>query len=343
MIQISNLKRDKTVSGKVLVAEKHLSRTKEGKHFLRLSLMDPSGRIEGILWDNAEQVSQSISQGQVVEIRGMVKYYQKEKQIKLQAINPVPIGQENLEAFLPSTSRKKEEMEEEFHRVIRGIKNSFLRRLLEDIFRDPEIWKAFCKAPAAKSMHHAFLGGLLEHTLSLVSLVQLVLKHYTFLDRDLLLSGALLHDLGKTWEIAPELGFDYTDKGRLLGHILIGLDVIEKKISGIPDFPKSLALQLKHLVASHHGELEFGSPKHPMTLEAFCLHMLDNLDAKILSIHEYLQKEASEGNRWTSYHRILQRYFYIPESFSNTETSRDESTEGSDTVNAELFSDPKKR
>ena len=341
MIQISELQRNKTVSGKILVAEKHLSRTKEGKPFLRLSLMNPSGRIEGILWENAEQLSQRISQGQVVEIRGVVTFYQQEKQIKLQEITPVPKEQGNPDSFLPSSARKTEEMQEELHRVIRTIKNPFLRRLLEDIFRDPDIWKAFCRAPAAKSMHHAYLGGLLEHTLSLALLVRVVLKHYPFLDGDLVLAGALLHDLGKTWELSPDLGFDYTDEGRLLGHILMGLDVMEKKIACIPEFPQPLAMQLKHVVASHHGELEFGSPKQPMTLEAICLHMLDNLDAKLLSIHEYMNREAVQDDRWTPFHRVLQRFFYVPESFSPQASGKDRK-KGSDPTDPELFLDPKK-
>jgi len=179
---------------------------------------------------------------------------------------------------------------------------------------------------------------LLEHTLSLARLVQLTLRNYAFLDRDLLLAGALLHDLGKSRELSPELGFDYTDEGRLLGHILIGMNIIESKIALVPEFPAPLALQLKHLLVSHHGELEFGSPKPPMTLEAFCLHQLDNLDAKLAGIREYLASESASQERWTAYHRVHERYFYIPESFSGL-AKPEESAEKKAIPALELFAD----
>lgn len=314
MIQIHELRKNENIEGRLLIADMQLSRTKDGKPFLRLSLMNRTGRIEGILWENAEQASRLVRQGRIVEIQGLVGIYQQEPQIKLQAISPVPEEEQDLEGFLPSSSRRREEMKAELHRIIREIKNPFIRRLLEDIFRDPDIWDAFSRAPAAKSMHHAFLGGLLEHSLSLTRLVQTVLKNYPFMDQDLLTAGALLHDLGKAWELSAELGFDYTDEGRLLGHILIGLEKIEKKITAIPEFPKTLAMNLKHMVASHHGELQFGSPKEPVTLEAYCLHLLDSLDAKLLGIREYMQKEAQGNRQWTAFHRVHQRFFQIPAS-----------------------------
>jgi 3'-5' exoribonuclease len=314
MLNLMQLQLDDSVEGNVLISEKQLARTKDGKPFLRLTLMNHSGSIEATLWSNAEETALNFIRGQVVHIRGRVTSYQQELKINLKAI--APISEEELDKtdFLPSSSRDIGEMTEELHRTIHGIKNPFLRRLMEALFRDPEIWKRFSSAPAAKSMHHAFLGGLLEHSLSLAGLARVVSKYYPYLDADILTAGALTHDLGKAWEISSELGFDYTDEGRLLGHIQIGIRVLEKKIAEIPDFPSSLAMHLKHLVGSHHGDPAFGAMKEPMTLEAVCLHQLDNLDAKVNGIRDYMEKSIPENEQWTPFHRVHQQYFYLPDS-----------------------------
>ncbi len=338
MLDIHKLKIKDSIQGKVLIAEKHLHLTREGKPYLRLRLINRTGSIEGILWEDAEAAANQLSQGQVVNIKGVVVLYQQELRLRLNSLSPVPEHVANKREFLPSSPRDLEEMTDEFHQTIRKVKNPFLKHLLESIFRDPEIWKIFSNAPAAKAMHHAYLGGLLEHSLSVARLVQQISKIYPFLNHDLILTAALIHDLGKGWELSPELGFEYTDKGRLLGHIIIGLDIIEKKITQIPEFPLSLSLQLKHLITSHHGKLEFGSPKSPATLEAICLHMLDDLDAKLCGVHEYIQKEASINDAWTAFHRIHQQYFYIPESLPNNEKVSKPSKKEEDDNPPTLFS-----
>jgi 3'-5' exoribonuclease len=319
MLDLQELKPQDPVKGTLLVAEKHLNTTKDGKPYLRLQLMNRTGSIEAVLWDGAESAYDLLSESpeQVVEIKGVVVLYQQERRIRLNRVSPARGGMANPEEFLPTSSRDPEEMESEFHRTIRRVGNPFLRRLLEAIFRDPEIWELFRNAPAAKMMHHAYRRGLLEHTLSLTRLVQLVRRNYPFLDGDLLLTAALLHDLGKAWEIRPGAGFEYSDEGKLLGHILLGVNLLERKIATIPEFPPSLAMNLKHLVISHHGEMEFGSPKRPMTLEAACLHALDNLDAKLWGIHDFLKKEAAPGKRWTAFHRVHQQHFYIPDTYQD--------------------------
>lgn len=325
MIDLQALKEQDRIRGSLLVAEKHLQTTKDGKPFLRLQLMNRTGTIEAVLWDGAEPAYRLLCQSPkpVVEVEGVVVLYQQERRIRLHNLSAAPGQTSRVEDFLPVSSRDPEEMAEELHRTVRKVGNPFLRRLLEATFRDPEIWEAFRLAPAAKRMHHAYCGGLLEHTLSLARLAQLAHKNYPFLDPDLLLTGALVHDLGKAWELQAEAGFEYSDEGRLVGHILIGLEVLQKKIEGIPEFPPSLALSLKHLVLSHHGEMEFGSPKRPMTLEAVCLHGLDDLDAKLGGLHEFVKKEAAPGKQWTAFHRVHQRYFYIPESVLDEEEPRE--------------------
>jgi len=313
MLNLTQLQTDAPVEGNVLISEKQLARTKDGRAFLRLTLMNHSGSIEATLWNNAEPVARSLVRGQVVRISGRVTTYQQELKVNLKTIEPVAEEELDKTDFLPCSARDATEMAEELHRTIRGIKNPFLRLLMEAIFRDPDIWERFATAPAAKSVHHAFLGGLLEHTLSLAGLVRVVAKHYPNLDADLLTAGALTHDVGKAWEISPDLGFDYTDEGRLLGHIQIGLQLLERKIAQIPDFPAPLALHLKHLLGSHHGEPSFGALKPPMTLEAICLHHLDNLDAKLHGIRQFLERNTSENENWSPYHPVHQQYFFLPD------------------------------
>ncbi len=318
MLNISNLQLDAAVNEALLVAEKQLNRTRDGKPFLRLTLMNRTGRIEGTLWNNAEEVSLHCAQGQLVHVRGRITTYQKELKINMKSVSPVEGETLDMSGFLPSSSRDPGEMAEELHRTIRGIKNPFLKHLMEDVFRDTEIWDRFSRAPAAKSMHHAFLGGLMEHSLSLAALAKTVAKNYPFLDADLLTVGALTHDLGKAWELSPDLGFDYTDAGRLLGHIYIGMNVLEKKIAEIAEFPPQLAMHLKHLLGSHHGEPAFGALKPPMTLEAICLHQLDNLDAKMYGIRDFMESAIPENEQWSTYHRVHQQYFFSPEPLGKT-------------------------
>lgn len=334
MLNVREFKEQDRIQGQMLVAEKHLQTTKDGRPFLRLQLMNRTGTIEAVLWDNAEAAYRLLcgSPQQVVDLKGVVVLYQQERRIRLHSVSPAPEETTGLDAFLPTSERDPEEMADELHRTIRKVGNPFLRRLLEAVFRDPEIWEAFRNAPAAKMMHHAYRGGLLEHSLSLARLARLAHKNYPFLDRDLLLTGSLLHDLGKAWELRADLGFDYSDDGRLVGHIVLGIETLQRKIDGLHDFPPALASTVKHLVISHHGEMEFGSPKQPMTLEALCLHGLDDLDAKLRGVHDFLKKEAAPGKQWTSFHRVHQRYFRIPDPFSADqpppEVLRDEPEEG---------------
>lgn len=313
LVSIPSLKERDPFQGRLLIADRQLATTREGKPYLKLVLMNRTGSIEGILWENAESEFLRLLPGDVADVTGTVVLFQQERRLRVQALSPVPREEVRKEEFLPASARDPAEMEAELHRTIRKVRNPFLRRLLESVFRDLEIWEAFRQAPAAKAMHHAYLGGLLEHTLSLARLVQLSVRNYPFLDGDLVLAGALLHDLGKAWELSPDMGFEYTDKGRLIGHILLGMEVLDRKIREIPDFPSDLGMHLKHIVASHHGELAHGSPKRPKTLEALFLHGLDNLDAKLWGVQQFMQREAKGADRWTPYHRVHERYFYVPE------------------------------
>jgi 3'-5' exoribonuclease len=174
-------------------------------------------------------------------------------------------------------------------------------------------------APASKWLHHNYLGGLLEHTLSLAQLALRIASHYQGLNTDLLLTASIFHDLGKVDELAYHRSFDYSDDGRLLGHIILGLERVEDKIRQLPDFPKELSTLVKHFLLSHHGQYIWGSPKKPMTLEAVMLHFLDDMDAKVNGIQQFIRKEVPEGARWSAYHRTFEQYFYVPGAPGQTE------------------------
>ena len=215
--------------------------------------------------------------------------------------------------YLPQTSQDIEKMFEELKNIASQVRRPFLSRLLSAFLNDEELVKKIKMAPAAKAVHHVFLGGLLEHTLAVAQLVLLVGPRYKGIDQELLLTGAILHDLGKVSELSFDRTFDYTDPGRLLGHITLTAEMLDEKIKSIPDFPQNLAVLLKHIILSHHGEYEFGSPKRPKTLEALLLHQLDDLDAKMNGFMAWIEKEKDTPSRWTSYHKLFDRFIYKPE------------------------------
>jgi 3'-5' exoribonuclease len=196
--------------------------------------------------------------------------------------------------------------------ICRQIKDPHLAQLLQLFWEDESFVKRFRMAPASKWLHHNYLGGLLEHTLSLVQLALEISNHYPGLNIDLLLTASIFHDLGKVDELSYHRSFDYSDEGRLLGHIVLGIERLEDKIRQLPDFPKDLSTLLKHFLLSHHGQYVWGSPKKPMTLEAVMLHFLDDMDAKINGIQQFIKKEVPEGARWSAYHRMFEQYFYVP-------------------------------
>jgi 3'-5' exoribonuclease len=213
-------------------------------------------------------------------------------------------------------------MEGELRLTVASVANPHLRQLLELFLADTEFFAAYRVAPAAKGMHHVYLGGLLEHSLAVVALVNQVVPLYPALNRDLLVVGALLHDIGKTREMSYARSFDYTDEGKLIGHITIGLEMITLKVASIPGFPPELAMLVKHLILSHHGQYEYGSPKRPKTLEATVLNYLDDMDAKINGITTHINKDSGAAGNWTAYHRLYDRYFFTGGSGEEAEMPR---------------------
>jgi 3'-5' exoribonuclease len=209
--------------------------------------------------------------------------------------------------YFPASRRDPEEMFAELRGIIAGIGEPHLRALLEAVFADQEIARPFRAAPAAKLVHHAYLGGLIEHVLSLCSLCRLTAAHYQDIDLDLLLAGAILHDLGKIHELSYSRSFSYSTEGQLLGHIVIGLQMVHEKLRQVEDFPPRLRTLLEHMILSHHGELEFGSPKVPLFAEAMLLHQLDNLDSKMECIRSLIDLDRQAEGVWTGYNNVLDR------------------------------------
>jgi 3'-5' exoribonuclease len=318
---INEIKENDHVDSLFLVKEKSSGITKTGNAYLKLKLMDRSGEIEGRIWTSVETFADSFEKDDFVQVLGKTSSFQEHLQLNITHIQRV--GEEEIlfSDFFPMAEKDIEEMFRSLLEISQQIKNPHLSQLLQLFWEDESFIKLFKMAPASKWLHHNYLGGLLEHTLSLVQLVLKNVSHYHGLNLDLLLTASILHDLGKVDELSYHRSFDYSDEGRLLGHIIIGIERLTDKIRQLPDFPKNLATLLKHLLLSHHGQYIWGSPKRPMTLEAVMLHYLDDMDAKMNGIQQFIKKQAPEGSRWSTYHRMFDQYFYVPAPWEQVELS----------------------
>ena len=312
---VAELRENEPVESSFLVKSKNTATGRTGRLFINLVLMDSTGEIEAKIWDDAAEWDKAFSEGDLVKVRGKILNYQGRLQLNVAELRRCFSDEVNPDDFFPHSHQDLEKMFREFLSLINSIQNPYLKKLLQQIFLDPQISADFKIAPAAKSVHHVFRGGLLEHSLSIAKLTQKFVAHYRDfsqlqIDGDLLLAGAALHDLGKIKEISPEGNFSYTNEGRLIGHIVLGFELVSGEIKKIQDFPPELELTLKHILLSHHGFQEFGSPQEPMTLEAMILYYLDDLDSKIQSISSHLEKDKTNKDDWTPYHRSYERYFY---------------------------------
>lgn len=309
-INVCDLAEGQQVHDLFLIGRKNLSETKNGKPYLALSLMDKTGEIEARVWDNASHFDALAEPGKIVAIEAQVKAFRDKLQLSISSLNPVD-DESLLVHFIPVSKRSVKEMKQELVSVIDEIKDEPLRKLLELVFQG-EALKQFSRAPAAKQMHHAYLGGLIEHTLSVTGLAKGLAKHYPNLDRDLLVAAALLHDLGKIKEFSfNTVPFDYTDSGRLVGHLVIGSEMVKQSGKNIPGLSSERLDQLIHLILSHHGRHEFGAPCLPMTAEAILLHHIDDIDAKMNYI-EKLSEQVEPGNyQWSDYQRPLERFLLL--------------------------------
>ena len=307
---VNEIKDRDPVAAVFLVKDKILAMAKNGKPYMNLRLMDKSGDIEAKVWDNCELLDKQFDKDDFVKVRGKASVYMNKMQVVIAEIAKVPEEQVELANFLPESPRDIALMRTELTATVVGLGDPHLKALMEAFLADEPFLKLYCQAPAAKGMHHVYLGGLLEHSLSLVALMKSIAPLYGGLNEDLLVVGALLHDVGKIYEMSFERAFDYTDAGKLLGHITIGVELVEEKIRLVEGFPRELSLLLKHMLLSHHGQYEYGSPKRPKTVEATILNYLDDLDSKINGIRSHIAKETASTSRWTSHHRLYDRYFF---------------------------------
>ncbi len=312
MTLISDITDGQQVSGQYLVQEAAKAETKTGKPYLSLKLMDKSGDIMAKVWDQAEEWEPHCPAGAVIAIKGRCSSFRNALQLTINDMQRLPDQQVDFSAFLPSSPYDVDEMAAEFLALVEGVGDSHIKNLLRSFFTDADFADLFKKAPAAKAMHHAYLGGLLEHTLGVARLADAVSKLYPSLDRSLLMAGAMLHDIGKTREFALESNrFDYSDAGRLVGHMVMGVEMIQARISRLQDFPEELGVRIKHMILSHHGRHDFGSPTLPMLQEAFVLNFIDDLDAKINTIDRVSRQAKGEGYQWSDYQRSLERFLFI--------------------------------
>lgn len=303
----------------LITTKSEVKTTKNGKPFLSLELRDKSTVMPAKVWSNFDEVIDKIKEGAIVKVAGIIEDYAGTLQIR---VDKIRLANEkdhvSSEDFLPKSIRPLNEMIDEFNSVITSITNPYLNLLLKKIFSG-ENFNRFCRTPAGKSWHHAYINGLLEHTLEIIKICDLMAVLHPEINRDLLISGALLHDFGKTEELLYENFFDYTDKGKLIGHIVLSAIEIEKNILQIEGFPEDLKNQLLHLVLSHQGKLEFASPVEPKTLEAIVLYQADELSAKTNAYKFAIEADKSRGNKWTRFLQLANTSLYIPDNFQGEE------------------------
>jgi 3'-5' exoribonuclease len=292
-----------------VLAEKRMAHKRDGNSFLNVTLADKTGQIKGVAWDHVAQIAEAAVAGDFVHIAATAGEYRGGLQLVIKAMTAVASDQVSPEDFLPTTTRNVDQMFLRLTSLTDTITTPCLAQLMTAFWSDDALVQQFKRAPAAKMMHHAYIGGLLEHTLSMALLVDKIAGHYNGVDRDLLLVGAVLHDIGKVRELSYSHRIDYTDEGRLLSHIVIGLEMVEAKITALADFPKGPAALIKHMVVSHHGAREFGSPEPPKTIEAVLLNYIDEMDSRLNAIREFMAGEDPKA-AWTPYHRLLERHFY---------------------------------
>ena len=304
---VADLQDGQSVASFFLVREKEIrTSANTGKSWLQLELADRTGSLSAKMWDNFASVAQTFERDDVIRVRGRVKLYRGEKELTIEQILPAGESEYVLDDFLPHTQQDVEQLYAKLREEIAGVGNPWLKQLLTAVVEDPGIAAKLKRAPAAMTMHHAYLGGLIEHLVSLCGLAKRVVQHYPEVDANLLLAGIVLHDVGKIEELNYSRAIRYTTEGELLGHIIIGLNIVRRKIDAIPNFPRPLASLIEHLIVSHHGEYEFGSPKLPAVREAVLLHMLDDLDSKMAAMRATLGEPMRE-DEWTNRNPALRR------------------------------------
>jgi 3'-5' exoribonuclease len=304
---VKELEPNRVITTSFLVRSKEIRQKKSGEEYLSLVLGDRTGEVDAKMWDNVAEVMDTFDRDDFVKVKGLVQIYHNRPQLTVHKMRRM--GEEEVDPadYFPCSARDPDEMWGELREVVGGIGNPHLKALLDVLLDDEEIAARYRRAPAAKQIHHAYLGGLLEHVLSLCRLARMVAGHYPDIDLDLLLTGVVLHDLGKIYELSYERGFGYSDDGQLLGHIMMASRMVDEKLRGLPDFPPRLRSLVEHMILSHHGKLEFGSPKLPQFPEALLLHYLDDMDSKLDCMRALVQKDQLGEGAYTGWCAPLER------------------------------------
>ncbi len=309
-IYVKDIKAGEKIKASFLVMEKNLAYSQKGAPYLSVKLRDRTGDIEGRVWDNVATLDPLFRKGDIVFVQGRAVSYRDATQLAVLDIRKIEETGLDPWDYFPATKGDVEAMFAELSGYAGTLENPWLKKLLEGFLGDGEVAARLKRAPAAKGFHHAYLGGLLEHTLSMVRILDFLARHYPATNRDILIVGGILHDIGKIEEFTYDRAIDYSTPGRLVGHILLGVEMLDRKIASIDGFPTDLALELKHVVLAHHGELDFGSPKRPKTVEALIVHFVDDLDAKVMAFQEFIGNSGAEDSEWTLFHRFFERFLY---------------------------------
>jgi 3'-5' exoribonuclease len=298
---------NKVITSSFVVVSKQVKPKKTGDPYLALTLGDRTGQLEAKMWDNVEDAIDAFEQDDFLKVKGLLNKYKNRFQITIHKLRRLGESEVDFSDYLPKTAKDIGELWQTLATFVASFQDYHLKSLVEAFMADPDIAEPYRNAPAAKTLHHAYIGGLLDHVVSLFRSCDLMCRNYPQINRDLLLTGAFLHDIGKIHELTYHRSFSYTTRGQLLGHMVIELEMLQAKLAQFPDFPEELKILVEHLIISHHGEYEFGSPKLPMFPEALMLHYLDNLDSKMESMRAHLEREAALESAWAGYNPSLNR------------------------------------
>jgi 3'-5' exoribonuclease len=298
---------NKVITSSFVVVSRQVKPKKSGEPYLALTLGDRSGHIESKMWDNVGDAIDAFEQDDFIKVKGLINKYKNRFQLTIHKLRRLGESEVDFADYLPKTTKDIGELWQTLAGFVASFNDPHLKALVEAFMADPEISEAYRNAPAAKTLHHAYIGGLLEHVVSLCQSCDLMCSNYPHINRDLLLTGAFLHDIGKIHELTYNRSFSYSTRGQLLGHMIIELEMLQTKLALVPDFPDSLKTLVEHLIISHHGQYDFGSPKLPMFPEALMLHYLDDLDSKMEAMRAQFARGAEVDGAWTGYNPSLGR------------------------------------
>jgi 3'-5' exoribonuclease len=304
---VNDVQPNRVITTSFLVHSKEIRQKKSGEVYLSLLLGDKTGELDAKMWDNVGDVIDSFDRDDFVKVKGLIQIFHNRPQLTIHKMRRMDSSEIDFADYFPCSRRNPAEMWSELRCIVSGMANPHLKGLVEALLDDPEIAERYRRAPAAKQIHHAYLGGLLEHVLSLCALARMTAAHYRNIDCDLLLTGVVLHDIGKIHELRYERGFSYSSEGQLLGHLTIALRMVNEKLRGLPDFPAALRSLVEHMIVSHHGQLEFGSPKVPLFPEALLLHYIDDMDSKMECMRSLIERDRQVEGCFTTYSASLER------------------------------------